>query len=78
MPGIRDLLTVTLGVALGLALIVAPRTVLRVSVFVGPSRRRRGEYGTEDVVPGRWTQIARGLGLASVLFSAFIAYQVYA
>ncbi|MFC6989224.1 hypothetical protein ACFQJD_11835 [Haloplanus sp. GCM10025708] len=78
MAGVRELLAIVLGAALGVALLVAPRTMLRLSVFVGPNRRRRGEYGIDKAIPARWTWIARGLGVVCVAIAAFIAYQTYA
>ncbi|MFB6267070.1 MAG: hypothetical protein ABEI31_05365 [Halodesulfurarchaeum sp.] len=78
MPAIRDLLAVILGVAFGIALIAAPRTVLRLSVFIGPNRRRRGDYGTDGAIPDRWTWVARGLGVLCLALAAFIGYQIYA
>lgn len=78
MPGIRELLAVVLGVALGVAFLAAPRTMLRLSVFVGSNRRRRGDYGTDEGIPARWTWVARGLGVVCLAIAAFIAYQTYA
>jgi hypothetical protein len=77
MPGLRELLAVVLGVLLGIGLLAAPRTALRLSVFVGPTRRRRGDYGTDDAIPDQWTWIVRGLGVASLAVATFIAYQTY-
>lgn len=77
MPGIRELLAVVLGILLGIVLLAAPRTALRLSVFVGPNRRRRGDYGTDQPLPDRWTWIARGLGIVCLAIAAFIAYQTY-
>jgi hypothetical protein len=75
MPGLRELLAIVLGVGLGLALIAAPRAAMKLSVFVGPSRRRRGEYGTESVVPGELTWVVRGLGVLCLLVAGYIAFQ---
>jgi hypothetical protein len=77
MPGIRELLAVGLGVGLGVALLVAPRAALELSVFAGPNRRHRGEYGTDEDVPERWTWIVRGLGVACLAIAAVIAYRTY-
>ena len=78
MPGIRELLAVVLGILLGVVLIAAPRTALRLSVFLGPQRRRRGDYGTDNDIPDMWTWIIRALGVACIAVAAFIAYQAYA
>ncbi|MFC7187175.1 hypothetical protein [Halorubrum yunnanense] len=78
MPGARELLAVVLGAALGVAFFAAPRTMLRLSVFVGPNRRRRGDYGTDEPILARWTWAARGLGVVCLAIAAFIAYQTYA
>lgn len=78
MPGARELLAVVLGAALGVAFLTAPRTMLRLSVFVGQNRRRRGDYGTDEAIPAWWTWAARGLGVVCLAIAAFIAYQTYA
>ncbi|WP_396613897.1 hypothetical protein ACH9L7_19475 (plasmid) [Haloferax sp. S1W] len=77
MPGIRELLAVALGIGLGVVLIAAPRTALRLSVFLGPQRRRRGDYGTDDDIPELWAWVVRTLGIACIVVAAFIAYQTY-
>jgi hypothetical protein len=78
MPGIRELLAVVLGAALGVALIVAPRLTLRLSFLVSPNRRQRGDYGNDAPIPGLWAWVVRALGVACLAISAFIAYQTYA
>lgn len=78
MPGIRELLAVVLGIGLGTVLVVAPRVALRLSVFLGPQRRRRGDYGTDDHIPERWVWIVRALGIACIAIAAVIGYQAYA
>lgn len=78
MPGIRELLAVALGISLGVVLIAAPRTALRLSVFLGPQRRRRGDYGTDNDIPEMWAWITRVLGVSCLAVAAFIAYQTYA
>lgn len=77
MPGLRELLAVVLGAALGLALLVAPRPFIRLSVVGSSNQRRRGDYGTDDTIPDRWTLIARGLGLLTLGIAGVIAYQTY-
>lgn len=77
MPGIREPLAVVLGVLLGIALIAAPQTALRLSVFVGPNRRSRGDYGTDETISNKWTWVVRALGVACLAIAAFIAYQTY-
>ena len=80
MSGVRELLAVVLGALLGVVLIVAPQTALRLSVFVGPTRRRRGDYGTDkhDSLSDQWTWLIRGLGVVCLAIALFIAYQTYA
>lgn len=78
MTGIRELLAIVLGATLGVVLLAAPRAALKLSVFVGPNRRRRGDYGTEEAIPAQWTLVARGLGFVCLAIAAFIAYQTYA
>ncbi|MFB6269213.1 MAG: hypothetical protein ABEH83_04665 [Halobacterium sp.] len=78
MTGVRDLLAVVLGALLGVALVVAPRAALRLSVFVGPHRRRRGgEYGADDPIPDAWAHLVRLAGVACLAVAGFIAYQAY-
>jgi hypothetical protein len=78
MSGLRELLAVVLGVLFGLLLIVAPRTALQLSVFVGPHRRRRGDYGSDQTIPDRWAWVVRAVGVACLAVAALIAYQTYA
>ena len=80
MPGVRELLAVVLGILLGVVLITVPQTALRLSVFVGPNRRRRGDYGTDnhDLLSDQWTLLIRGLGVICLAIALFITYQTYA
>lgn len=73
MAGIREMLAVVLGVIVGGALLLAPRTLLKVSVFVGPQRRRRGDYGTEAIVPDSWVWGGRLIGVICVIIALYIA-----
>ena len=77
MPGVRELLAVILGVLLGIVLVAAPQTALRLSVFVGPNRRRRGDYGTDETISNKWTWVVRALGVVCLAIAAFMAYQTY-
>jgi hypothetical protein len=77
MTGVRELLAVVLGAALGVAALAAPRTALRLSVFGGPSRRRRGDYGADAAVSDRSVWVVRALGLVCLLVSATIAAQTF-
>lgn len=78
MVGVRELLAVGLGVLLGIALLAKPREMLLLSVFVGPTQRRRrgGEYGSDADDPfGAWAPwFVRAVGLACLLVAAYIAY----
>ncbi|EJN57466.1 hypothetical protein [Halogranum rubrum] len=78
MPGIRELLAVALGLCLGVVLVAAPRTALRLSVFLGSQRRRQGRYGTDAEIPKMWAWIVRALGLVCIAIAAFITSQAYA
>ncbi|MCD2198636.1 MULTISPECIES: hypothetical protein [unclassified Halobacterium] len=78
MAEFRELLAVVLGAALGLAMILAPRAALRLSVFMGPNRRRRGDYGTDEAIPDWWAWLVRALGVVCLGVAALIAYQTYA
>lgn len=73
MADVREILAIVLGVIVGVALLVAPRTILKVSVFVGPQRRRRGDYGTEAIVPDSWVWGARLIGALCIVMALFIA-----
>jgi len=78
MLGIRELLAVVLGAGLGVALVAKPREMLKLSVFVGPNRRRRhdGRYGEDDHPFGDWVPwLVRAAGVACIAVAAFIAYQ---
>ncbi|MUV60679.1 hypothetical protein, partial [Halobacterium sp. CBA1126] len=59
MAGIRELLAVVLGAALGLAMILAPRAALQLSIFVGPNRRRRGEYTVSGTALSCWEDMVQ-------------------
>jgi len=77
MAGVRELLAVGLGALLGIALLVKPREMLLLSVFVGPNQRRRrgGEYGSDDDPFGAWAAwFVRAVGLACLLVAGYIAY----
>ena len=76
MP-LRELLAVGLGALLGVVLLVAPRTALQLSVVVGPTRRQRGEYGSDAPIPDRWVLAVRALGLASLAVAGFLAWQTF-
>ncbi|WP_232700527.1 hypothetical protein [Halobacterium wangiae] len=79
MAGVRELLAVALGVVLGVGLLAAPKAAIRLSVFMGPHRRRRhGEYGGEDDIPTTWVYVVRALGVACIAIAGVIAYQTFA
>ena len=77
MSGIRELLTIVLGVVLGIVLLTAPRVALRLSVVVGPSRRHRGDYGTDASVSNQWIWIIRGLGVVCISIATYITFKMY-
>jgi|AntDeeMetagen134_2_1112570.scaffolds.fasta_scaffold20992_2 hypothetical protein len=77
MVGVRELLAVGLGVLLGFALLAKPKEMLLLSVFVGPTQRRRhgGEYGSDGDPFGAWAPwFVRVVGLACLLVAGYIAY----
>jgi hypothetical protein len=76
MPEIRELLAIVAGAALGVAFLTAPRTMLQLSVFVGPTHRRREDYGTDNVISPRWVWIARGIGMVCLSIVTIIIYQM--
>ncbi|MFB6110174.1 MAG: hypothetical protein ABEJ60_04790 [Halodesulfurarchaeum sp.] len=76
MP-LRELLAVVLGGLLGVVLIIAPRAALQLSVFLGPTRRKRGEYGSDGPVPDWGLWVVRAAGLACLGVAGLIAYQTF-
>ncbi|QKY21105.1 hypothetical protein B4589_012245 [Halolamina sp. CBA1230] len=74
---LRELLAVVLGALVGLGLLAAPRAAIKLSVFAGSNRRRRGEYGTDEPVPDRWAWTARALGVACLAIAAWIGYRTF-
>lgn len=76
MGGIRELLAVALGALLGIVLVAAPRTALRLSVVGGP-QRRRGDYGTDGEVADTWAWLVRALGVGCLLVAAVIGYGAF-
>lgn len=77
MAGVRELLAVGLGVLLGVALLLKPKEMLLLSVFVGPNQRRRrsGEYGSDGDPFGAWAAwFVRVVGVACLLVAGYIAY----
>jgi hypothetical protein len=78
MPGIRELLAVSLGLCLGVVLVAAPRTAFRLSVFLGSQHRRQGRYGTDAEIPKMWALIVRALGIVCIAVAVIIASQAYA
>ncbi|MDS0284567.1 hypothetical protein [Haloarcula onubensis] len=74
MVDVRQWLAVGLGVLLGAFLVVAPRAALKLSVVGRPGqRRRRGEYGSDGALPGRWLWATRGVGVACLAVAVAIA-----
>lgn len=72
----RELLAVVLVIAIGLALLVSPATVLRLQFFThGPTTGHRGEYGGESEFSGRTLLAARAIGVAALGLAAVILAQ---
>ena len=76
MAGLRELLAVALGVLLGLLLIAAPRTALRLSVIGGP-QRPRGDYGSDGEVADTWAWLVRALGVGCLLVAGVVGYGAF-
>jgi hypothetical protein len=77
MAGVRELLAVGLGALLGVALLAKPKAMLLLSVFVGPTRRRRhgGEYGNDGDPFGAWAPwFVRAVGVVCLAVAGYIAY----
>lgn len=76
MYGPREILAATVTFALGLALIVAPNSVVRLQFAAhGPTTGRHGEYGNDRVLTARQEWVARGLGVVPVGAAAYILVQ---
>lgn len=70
----RTLLAAVLGVLVGVVCLVAPGTVVRVHTAGRRPRDRRGEYGTDATVPGRWRRVVRALGVACLVAGGYFGY----
>ncbi len=76
MYGVRDILAAVLAFGLGLALIVAPNTVVRLQFFAqGPTTGRHGEYGDDRLLTPRQEWVARGIGLVPIAIAGYILAQ---
>jgi hypothetical protein len=64
MADFRTLLSAVLGVGLGLLLLVAPETVIRIQTAGRLPTDRRGEYGSDSTVPARWRRLTQAVGAA--------------
>ncbi|MDL0120265.1 MULTISPECIES: hypothetical protein [Halobacterium] len=73
--GLRELLAVVLGGVLGVAMVAAPTTVARLSVFLGSTRRRRhdGPAGGTELIPGWMQWVVRAVGIVVLGVAAVIA-----
>jgi hypothetical protein len=81
MAGVRELLAISLGVLLGLACVVRPTAIARLSVVGrtgGPTQNPRNEYGSDGDLSGWRRRIVQGLGVVSIAIAAAIAYQTFA
>lgn len=76
MAGIREILAVVLGAILGVALVAAPRAMLKLSILVGPTRRRRhdGPTGDGQLIADGWLWVVRVAGVACLAVAGYIAY----
>lgn len=72
MAGLRELLAVVLGAALGVLLLVYPRAFIRVQTLGRVPHDRHGEYGSDDP-PARWTRVVQLLGVACLLAAGYVA-----
>jgi hypothetical protein len=74
MSDSRELIAIALGLCLGVALVVVPRTALRLSVFLGPQQGRTGEYGTDAEISELWAWVVRLLGVVCLVIAVAILW----
>jgi hypothetical protein len=74
MVDTRTLLAAVLGVGLGLLLLAAPETVIRVQTAGRLPSDRGGEYGQEGEVPARWRRLVRVVGLAVLALGLYFGW----
>lgn len=81
MAGVRELLAISLGALLGLACIVRPTAVARLSVVGrtgGPTQNPKNEYGTDSDLTGWRRRSVQVLGVVCIAIAAVIASQTFA
>lgn len=77
MAGIRELLAIGLGVALGLAAIAYPDVILRLQT-AGTRPDRRNEYGQgSGTTSNRARRFVQLLGAVALIIAAVIALQAF-
>lgn len=77
MAGIRELLAVVLGVALGVFLVAFPQVFLRIQLLGRLPRDRGGRYGDQSGDAGRWLWLIRALGVLCLVVAGYLAVQQF-
>ncbi|GAA0652165.1 hypothetical protein [Salarchaeum japonicum] len=75
MAGLRELLAVVLGVALGVLLVVYPHAFIRIQTLGRIPHDRHGGYGS-DGSPNGWARVVQLLGVACLLAAGYVALQL--
>ena len=68
---LRTLLAAVLGIGLGLLLVAAPESVIRVQMAGRLPSERGGEYGADGGVSERTRRLVQGLGVALVTLGLY-------
>ncbi|WP_168219927.1 hypothetical protein [Salarchaeum sp. JOR-1] len=75
MAGLRELLAVVLGVALGVLLLAYPRAFIRIQTLGRVPRDRHGHYGSDDP-SSTWVRVVQLLGAACLLAAGYVGVQL--
>ena len=74
MVDVRTLAAAALGVLLGLLLVVAPDSVVRIHTAGRLPSDRSGEYGTDSAVPDRWRRVVRAVGVVLIAVGLYFGW----
>lgn len=75
MAGLREILAIVLGIALGAFLIAYPGVFIRIQTLGRFPHDRRGRYGETDTNNG-WIRIVQGLGVLCLLAAGYVTFQL--
>jgi len=76
MVGLRELLTVVLGAALGVLLVAYPQVFVRIQTLGRMPHDTRGRYG-EDAENPLWVRIVQLVGVACIVAALYVATQSF-